>query len=93
MNARSIKDILSDYMNGNSLHEINTTINLEETWCVVVGKAISNNTEIIHLKKGILTIKTSNPIWRNELSLQKKDLLNKINTTEPKYNIKEIIFR
>ena len=93
MNARSIKDILSDYMKGNSLSEINTTINLEQIWCVVVGKSISNNTEIIHLKKGILTIKTSNPIWRNELSLQKKELLNKINTTEPKFNLKEIIFR
>ena len=80
-------------MKGNSLHEINTTINLEQTWCAVVGKAISNNAEIIHLKKGILTIKTSNPIWRNELSLQNKDLLNKINITEPKFNIKEIIFR
>ena len=93
MTARSIKDILSDYMEGNSLREINTTINLEQIWCAVVGKTISNNTEIIHLKKGILTIKTSNPIWRNELSLQKKDLLNKINTTEPKFNLKEIIFR
>ena len=93
MNAKSIKDILSDYMKGTSLSEINTTINLEKIWCAVVGKTISNNTEIIHLKKGILTIKTSNPIWRNELTLQKKDLLNKFKTTEPKFNIKEIIFR
>ena len=80
-------------MKGSSLNEINTTINLEQTWCAVVGKTISNNTEIINLKKGILTIKSSNPIWRNELSLQKKDLINKINQTEPKFNIKEIIFR
>ena len=76
-------------MKGNSLHEINTTINLEQTWCAVVGKAISNNAEIIHLKKGILTIKTSNPIWRNELSLQKQNLINKIKEAI-KYLVKEI---
>ncbi len=80
-------------MEGNTLREINTTINLEETWCAVVGKAISNNTEIIHLKKGILTIKTSNPIWRNELSFQKNELLNKLQKAEPELNITEIVFR
>ena len=80
-------------MKGTSLREINTTINLEKIWCAVVGKTISNNTEIIHLKKGVLTIKSSNPVWRNELSLQKKDLIDKINNTEAKFNIKEIIFR
>ena len=80
-------------MKGNSLHEINTTINLEQTWCAVVGKTISNNTEIVYLKKGVLTIKASNPIWRNELSLQKKGLIDKINNIETRFNIKEIIFR
>ena len=93
MNAKSIKDILSDYLKGSSLHEINKTINLEQRWKTVVGKTISKNTEVVHLKKGTLIIKTSNPIWRNELSLQKKELLDKINNTEAELNITEIIFR
>ena len=93
MSTKSIKDILSEYMEGSSLNEINKTINLEQIWKSVVGKTIFNNTEITHLKKGTLTIKTSNPIWRNELSLQKKDLIDKINNKESKFNIKEIIFR
>ena len=93
MTAKSIKEVLSDYMEGSSLKEINKTINMEQIWQAVVGKTISKNTEIVHLKKGILKIKTSNPIWRNELSLQKKDLIDKINNTESKFNIKEIIFR
>ena len=80
-------------MEGNSLNEINETINLEQTWQVVVGKTISNNTEIVHLKKGTLIIKASNPIWRNELSQQKKELIAKMNSTESKFNIKDIIFR
>ena len=93
LNAKSIKDIISDYMEGTNLNEINITVNMEQTWKTVVGKTISENTEIIHLKKGTLTIKASNPIWRNEMSLQKKELIDKINKTESKFNIKDIIFR
>ena len=80
-------------MEGSSLREINTAINLEQIWCAVVGKTISNNTEIIHLKKGVLTIKASNPIWRNELSLQKGELIDKINNPKSNLYIKEIIFK
>ena len=93
MNAKSIKDILLDYLEVNTLVEINNSINLEQTWKTIVGKAIAKNTKIIKFKKGILTIKTSNPIWRNELFLQKTELINKINKTELKFNITEIIFR
>ena len=41
---------------------------------------------------GKITIKSSNPIWRNELSLQKQDLFTKIKKAQPELNIKEIIF-
>ena len=42
---------------------------------------------------GKLTIKTSNPIWRNELSLQKNELIKKINNTGSEIKLTEIIFR
>ena len=93
MNPKSIREILSDYLTGSDFNEINESINLEKSWKHIVGKIIDKNTEIISLKKGELIIKTSNPVWRNELSLQKKDLLAKIKKTQPKLIIKEIIFR
>ena len=80
-------------MEGNSLSEINTTINFEQTWCAVVGKTISNNTEIINIKNEKIIIKTSNPIWRNELTFQKKELLEQLNNEKSQLNIKDIIFR
>ena len=93
MNAKPIKEILSDYLQKKSLNEINIIIKMERIWEIVGGKTISKNTEVIMLKKGVLTIKTSNPIWRNELSLQKNELIDKINKMEEKVNITEIIFR
>jgi hypothetical protein len=93
VNPKSIREILSDYLTGSDFNEINESINLEKSWKHIAGKIIHKNTEIISLKKGELIIKTSNPVWRNELSLQKKDLLAKIKKTQPKLIIKEIIFR
>ena len=45
------------------------------------------------MKNGKITIKTSNSIWRNELTFQKEDLLQRLKKEEPKLNIKEIDFR
>ena len=93
MKAKSIKELLSDYLKGSGFKEINKTINLNKSWNKIVGKTISKNTEIAGIKNGKITIKTSNPIWRNELTFQKEDLLKRLKKEEPKINIKEIEFR
>ena len=93
MRAKPIKDLLSDYLKGSDFKEINDTINTNKTWNKIVGKTISNNTEIVSIKNGKITIKTSNSIWRNELTFQKEDLLKRLKKEEPKLNIKEIDFR
>ena len=93
MKAKLIKDILKDILEGNDFNEINKIINLEKKWKNIVGPTIFQNTEIIKIKNGILTLKTSTPIWRNELSLQKQGLLAKINEIKLEPPIKEIIFK
>ncbi len=93
LKAKSIKNIISDYFKGSDYKEINETINLNKSWNKIVGKTISKNTEIVGIKNGKITIKTSNPIWRNELFFQKEDLLQRLKLEEPGINIKEIEFR
>ncbi len=93
MKAKSIKDLLSDYFKGSGFKEINETINLNKSWNKIVGKTISKNAEITSIKNGKITIKTSNPIWRNELTFQKEDLLDRLKKEEQNIKIKEIEFR
>ena len=93
MKPKPIKDILSNLLKGSSFKEINETINISTAWTNIVGKAISKNTEIKSIKNGRVTIKTTNPIWRNELIFQKEDLLNRLKKEEPELYIKEIEFR
>ena len=61
-------------------------------WESVVGNKIYENTKIINIKKNILLIKTTTPIWRNELLFQKKDILNRLNKTQKTILIKDIHF-
>ena len=93
LKAKPIKDLLFDYFKGSNFKEINETITLNKTWNKIVGKTISKNTEITGIKNGKIIIKTTNPIWRNELTFQKEDLLNRLKREEQEINIKEIEFR
>ena len=92
MKAQPLKNILSEYLNREPIKKINNIINIQNIWTEVVGKTISINTEIIEVKNKTLLVKTKNPIWRNELSLQKTDLLKKLNNNKHINNIKDIRF-
>ena len=93
MAAKELKQILGEYLKGADFKEINKTISIELAWEKTVGKPINTNTNIESFKNGIIKIKASNPIWRNELSLQKQSLLEKLKMTEPSLNIKDIILK
>ena len=93
MSAKQIKEIIEAYLKGTDFQEINTTISLQAVWEKIVGKPICKNTKILSFKRGILIIKTQNPVWRNELSLQKQELIKKLTKKEPSITIKNIIFK
>ena len=93
MKPKPIKDILSDFLKGSDFKEINETINIGAAWTSIVGKTISQNTKVLSIKNGKITIKTANPIWRNELIFQKENLLSRLKEEKPELNIKEIEFR
>ena len=63
-----------------------------DVWAEVVGKKIKENTEPIDVRFGVLTVKTSNPVWRQELQFQKKGIINSINKRLKKTTIKDIRF-
>ena len=63
-----------------------------EIWPETVGKTISKNTEPISIEHGILSIKTTTPVWRQELQFQKKQIIEKLNKKLNKTLIKDIRF-
>ena len=88
--AEKLKNILKNYLEGKNFKEINETISIEKIWEEVVGRLISDNTAIISFKNKTLTIKTKTPVWRNELSFQKNNILEKIQKQISKNKINKI---
>ena len=93
MAAKQLKEILGEYLKGDDFKEINNTISIQTAWEKIVGNPIIKNTKIESFKNGTIKIKVSNPIWRNELSLQKQNILDKLIKSEPDLNIKKIILK
>jgi len=61
-------------------------------WGEVVGQAVSRVTRAEKVDKGVLTVKTESPTWRQELHMQKKEIIDKINKKIGSKSIKEIRF-
>ena len=59
-------------------------------WKEIVGETIANNSEPSDVKHGVLTVKVSTPVWRNELVFRKKEILEKLNKVLGKDVIKDI---
>jgi len=62
-------------------------------WGEIVGDSISKNTEPMSIKNGTMIIKTTNPVWKQELQIQKAEIIEKLNHRLKKNIIKEIRFK
>ena len=56
------------------------------------NQKIKEHTEPVDVRFGVLTVKTSSPVWRQELQFQKKSIMNSINKKLKKTTIKDIRF-
>ena len=63
-----------------------------DLWGEIVGKKINENTEPLEVRFGVLTVKAKNPIWRQELQLQKDNIIKSINKKLIKTTIKDLRF-
>ena len=63
-----------------------------DVWAEVVGKKIKEHTEPLDVRFGVLTVKTSSPVWRQELQFQKKSIVDSVNKKLKKTTIKDVRF-
>ncbi len=63
-----------------------------ELWNSVVGQRIARHAEVLNIQGGILTVKTSSPVWAQELSFMKHELLRKLNAALPCAGFQDLHF-
>tara|TARA_X000001036_G_scaffold296392_1_gene275531 strand:- start:1946 stop:2221 length:276 start_codon:yes stop_codon:yes gene_type:complete len=63
-----------------------------DVWGEVVGENINQNTKPKTVEFGVLTVETENAVWRQELYIQKKNIIFSINKKLKNKIIKDIRF-
>ncbi len=61
-------------------------------WAEIVGERISQISEADRIENGVLYVKVSSPVWRNELTFMKSNLINSLNEALAKNIVKDIKF-
>ena len=61
-------------------------------WGAVVGRAVSSVTKAEGVDSGTLVVRVESSVWRQELHMQKKEMINKLNKKIGTKVIREIRF-
>ena len=61
-------------------------------WKEVVGERVAENTTAEKIDHGVLVVRTTTPVWRQELQFQKTTITKKLNKKLGKKVVKDIRF-
>ena len=86
---KTIKTYIKNKTNNTELELFNI---LKKEWEKQISKPIQENTIIYDFYKNTLIIKTPTPVWRTEISTQKREIKEKLNKNK-KFKIKNIIVK
>lgn len=93
-NEMSIGDAIKAFLKTNDLDEKLLETEIYARWEELAGQAINNRTTKVKLQNGVLTVYVTSSVLRNELSLRRSELLERINQRlMGKATIKELQFR
>ncbi|MEI6866238.1 DUF721 domain-containing protein [Flavicella sp.] len=75
----SLKDLMGRFIKENNLSKGMQKISIKENWDSLMGNGVASYTDSIELRKGILYVKLSSSVLRQELDYGKekiKDMMN-----------------
>ena len=61
-------------------------------WEEIVGKQIAKHSTPEEVKHGVMVVRVETPVWRNELTLRKNEILEKLNKGSHTKIIQDIKF-
>lgn len=90
MKYLSLGDAIQQFLAKHGLQDTAKVQEVISQWDVFMGKPIAANTEKLWFKDGILYIKMSSPIWKNELSLARNKIRQMVNAQIKQELVKEV---
>ena len=59
-------------------------------WEEIVGRSVAKNCIPEEVKHGVLIVRALTPVWRNEIAIKKKEIVEKLNLKLGKKTIKDM---
>lgn len=59
-------------------------------WQQAVGPIISSQTHPLGIKRGILQVRVSAPVWLHQLQFLKEEIIGKFNELSPSHNVRQL---
>jgi predicted nucleic acid-binding Zn ribbon protein len=84
------------------LHELISSLGIQEKlqeydavsrWNEIVGEQIAKASTAAGIKQGVLHVRVQSGPWRNELTIRKKEIIDKINVSIGSNIVKDIKFQ
>ena len=89
---KHLKKALEEAVDGAGIKSARNQEAAVTIWGVVVGKAVSSVTKAVGVESGTLIVSVETSVWRQELHMQKKEIINKLNKKIGTKAIREIRF-
>jgi len=86
----SIKDIMQDVLGENKLQKGIDLVAIKEAWVEVMGNGVNSYTKDIQFKNGLLLVKLTSSVLREELSYGKDKIIHLLNEKLNKVLIKNV---
>ena len=88
----TMKDAVYDLLNNYRIKNKYDETHIIQVWGTLMGEGVAKRTDNVYIKNQTIFIKVSSPPLRNELLMQKTDLLRRINENLGEEKLKEIVF-
>jgi predicted nucleic acid-binding Zn ribbon protein len=91
--AESIGAIIQQWLRANNLEEKLQQQSVPNYWIEIVGESVAKHATIERVDKGKMFVKVESAVWRNELSMRREEIRQKVNEHFGAEIVKEVIFR
>ena len=89
----NLKEILEKQKGSSRAAKVIESCKMLSLWEKVAGKRVAEKTEAIKIAGKVLSVLTPNPIWSQQLSLMRKEYVEKFNQMAGHGAIKDIKFK
>lgn len=91
--SKKVSEILIDVLRQNNVNKMMLEQQAISMWQLIMGPTVKRATRNVYLKKGIMVVELESSVVRQELSMLKDKIINKINESVGEQIVNDIIFR